>query len=168
MSTTPPPDRPTERLQPHVPQQYERVVEPGVPVWVRLEDTISSLRTVLAVIGVLAIVAIGLALYAVLRDDGSTGTTPGAASADRVARLDDRVDRLSRQLQKLRSGSSNPNVLARRVDDLSKEVDALRSQGGAGGGASSDTTQALQDLSQRVDDLSSQVDQLSQNQTTPP
>jgi TolA-binding protein len=174
MSTTPPPDRPTERLQPAAPPpQYERVVQPGVPVatdatllFARLEDAISSLRTALVVVGVLAVAALGLALYAVLHDSGSTGTTRGAASADRVARLDDRVDRLSRQVQQLRSGSAGAPALTRRLDELSRQVAALRSQGGSDA-ASQDTAQGLQDLNQRVDDLSRRVDELSQAPTTP-
>lgn len=166
MSTTPPPDRPTERLQPTPPPQYERVVPAGADpnlLFVRLEDTISSLRTALVIVGVLAVAALGLGLYAVLSNDNSTGTTRGAASADRVARLDDRVDRLSRQVQQLRSST---NALTRRVDDLSRQLATLRSES-AGGPASSDTTQALQDLNKRVDDLSRQVQQLGQTQTTP-
>jgi polyhydroxyalkanoate synthesis regulator phasin len=169
MSTTPPPDRPTERLQPRPPPpQYERVAAPGAGdatlLFTRLEDTISSLRTALVVVGVLAALALGAALYAILRDDGSTGTR--GAGSERVARLDDRVDRLSRQLQRLRSGSSSPGALSRRVDDLSRQVATLRDQGG--GGASPETTQAIQDLGRRVDDLSRQVQDLGQGQTTPP
>jgi methyl-accepting chemotaxis protein len=174
MSTPPPPDRPTERLQPAPPPpQYERVVDPRAPVatdatilFTRLEDTISSLRTWIAVIGVLAVAALGLGLYAVVRDTGSTGTTRGAASADRVARLNDRVDRLSRQIQQLRSSSNGTSALSRRVDELSRQVATLRSQGG-GGSSSTDPTQALQDLNRRVDDLTRQVQQLGGTQTTP-
>jgi polyhydroxyalkanoate synthesis regulator phasin len=172
MSTTPPPDRPTERLQPAPPApQYERAVDPRAPVatdatllFTRLEDAISSLRTWLVLVGVLAVAALGLGLYAVLNNDN--GTTRGTASADRVARLNDRVDRLSRQVQQLRSTSGGTSALSRRVDELSRQVAALRSQG-AGGSSSTDTTQALQDLNKRVDDLSRQVQQLGQTQTTP-
>ncbi|MGI9100790.1 MAG: hypothetical protein ACR2H2_20280 [Solirubrobacteraceae bacterium] len=174
MSTPTPPERPTERLQPTRPTTaYERVGQPGVPVptdpnllFVRLEDKIASLRTALVVVAVLAVLALGLALYAVLNDDGSTGTTRDGASSERIARLDDRVDRLSRQLQRLRTGASSTEGLAQRLDDLSREVADLRSQTG-GGGASADTTQAIQDLDQRVDDLGQQVQELSQGQTTP-
>jgi polyhydroxyalkanoate synthesis regulator phasin len=172
MSTTPPPDRPTERLQPAPPPpQYERAVDPRAPVatdatllFTRLQDAISSLRTALVLVGVLAVAALGVALYAVLRNDN--GTTRGAASADRVARLDDRVDRLSRQVQQLRSSSSGTRALSRRVDELSRQLATLRSQG-ANGSSSTDTTQALRDLNKRVDDLSRQVQQLGQTQTTP-
>jgi outer membrane murein-binding lipoprotein Lpp len=173
MSTPPPSDRPTERLQTAPPPQYERAVDPRAPVaadatilFTRLEDAISSLRTWLAVVGVLAVAALGLGLYAVLRDTGSAGTTRGAASAGRVTRLNDRVDRLSRQIQQLRSGSNGPGALSRRIDELSRQVATLRGQG-AGGSASADPTQALQELDRRVDDLSRQVQQLGATQTTP-
>jgi polyhydroxyalkanoate synthesis regulator phasin len=172
MSTTPPPDRPTERLQPTPPPpQYERAVEPRAPMAAdatllitRLEDAISSLRTWLVLVAVLAVAAVGLGLYAVLRNDN--GTTRGSASADRVARLNDRVDRLSRQVRQLRSASSGTSALSRRVDALSRQIAALRSQG-ANGSSPTDPTQAIQDLNKRVDDLSRQVQQLGQAQTTP-
>jgi polyhydroxyalkanoate synthesis regulator phasin len=173
MSTPPPPDRPTERLQPAPPPpQYERVVDPRAPVatdatilFTRLEDAISSLRTWLAVIGLVAVAALGLGLYAVLRND--TGTTGATASADRVARLNDRVDRLSRQVQELRSATSGTTALSRRVDALSRQIATLRSSQGADGSSSTDTTRALQDLNRRVDDLTRQVQQLGGTQTTP-
>lgn len=170
MSTTPPPDRPTERLQPSPPApQYERVVEPRGPVatdptflLTRLEDAISSLRTWLVLVGVLAAAALGLALYAVLSPDD--GTTRGAASSERVSRLDDRVDRLSRQVQELRSSSRGTDALSGRVDALSRQIATLRSQGSS----STDTTRAIEDLNRRVDDLSRQVQRLGgQTQTTP-
>jgi polyhydroxyalkanoate synthesis regulator phasin len=169
MSTTPPPDRPTERLQPTPPPpQYERAVEPRAPLaadatvlFTRLEDAISSLRTWLVLVAVLAVAALGLGLYAVLRNDN--GTTRGTAS---VARLNDRVDRLSRQVRQLRSASSGTSALSRRVDALSRQIAALRSQG-ANGSSPTDPAQAIQDLNKRVDDLSRQVQQLGQAQTTP-
>jgi uncharacterized protein HemX len=169
MSTTPPPDRPTERLQPTPPPpQYERAVEPRAPLaadatvlFTRLEDAISSLRTWLVLVAVLAVAALGLGLYAVLRNDN--GTTRGTAS---VARLNDRVDRLSRQVRQLRSASRGTSALSQRVDALSRQIAALRSQG-ANGSSPTDTRQAIQDLDKRVGDLSRQVQQLGQAQTTP-
>ncbi len=172
MSTSPPPpDRPTQRLQPSPPPvEYEqRVVEHGVAapatdwsaMFARLEDAISSLRTGLIVVGLLSALALGVALYSLLRDDDRD--TRRAASSERVARLDDRVDRLSRQVQALRADQEGTDALAERVDRLSRSVSSLRSQA-AGGGA--DTTQAIEQLGERVDDLSRQVQELRQNPTT--
>jgi hypothetical protein len=53
---------------------------------------------------VLAVVALGVAIYAVTRDDNtSRGSRKGVASDERVTRVDGRVDRLSRQLQSVRA-----------------------------------------------------------------
>lgn len=178
MSTTPPPppDRPTQRLQPQPPPvDYEqRVVERGVAapatdwsvVFARLQDSISSLRTGLVLIGILSALALGLALYALLGDDNGGGRR--GASSERVSRLDDRVDRLSRQVQGLRAGDSATSALADRVDRLSRSVTALRSQAAKGAAAAPDSTQAIDQLGQRVDDLSRQLQDLRQKSTTPP
>ncbi len=176
MSTTPPPpDRPTQRLQPSPPPaEYEqRVVEHGVAapatdwgvMFARLEDAISSLRTGLIVVGLLSALALGLALYSLLRDDDRD--TNRAASSERVSRLDDRVDRLSRQVQGLRADQEGTDALAERVDRLSRSVSSLRRQAARGGGATAaDTTQAIEQLGGRVDELSRQVQDLRQNPTT--
>ncbi|MEA2131943.1 MAG: hypothetical protein QOJ85_4834 [Solirubrobacteraceae bacterium] len=177
MSTTPPPpDRPTERLQPTAPPApqlaYDRVVEPAaVPVatdpnllFVRLEDAIGSLRTGLVIVGLLAVLALGVALYSLLKND-STSSRGGASNA-RVTRVNDRVSRLSRQVQSLRSGGTSPAALAGRVDALSRSVTALRSSQASSTTAAPDPTKALQDLSTRIDDLDRQVQALKQGQTT--
>ncbi len=179
MSTTPPPEPPTRRLEPTDPPPqpvYERVVEPGLaPVaadpslaFVRLEDAISSLRTALLFVGILAVLATGLAIYALTRDDGSPdGASSGGASRERVSQLDDRVDRLSRQVQQVRADARDSTQLTGRVDALSRSVTALRSQAGSGT-AAPDATQAIQDLSKRIDDLDRRVQDLSsQSPTTP-
>src|ERR671916_2157 len=116
MSTTPPPppDRPTERLQPSPPPRppvyEERVVAPAADtsaILLRLEDAISSLRTGLMVVGVLAVAALGVAIYSLMQDDDTgNGSRSGLASDERVSELDDRVDRISRQVQGLRSGGA--------------------------------------------------------------
>jgi hypothetical protein len=177
MSTTPPPEQPTRRLDPTAPPPppaYERVVEPGVPVAadasmliVRLEDAISSLRTALIFVGLLAVLATGLSIYALTREsDTSASTTANAASDTRVARLEDRVDRISRQVQSLRASVRTDNGLSQRVDDLAKTVATLRSQSGDGA-ASSDVTQAIADLDGRLDRIEQQVQSLDQGATTP-
>jgi chaperonin cofactor prefoldin len=176
MSTQPPPEPPTRRLEPTAapPPAYERVYEPGVaPVapdpnllFVRLEDSIASLRTALMFVGVLAVIAIGIAIYALTRDNNSSGSGASVTS-QRVTQLNDRVDRLSRQVQTLRAEVRGTRALVTRVDALSRSVTSLRSQAG-GGAAATDQTQAIQALNKRVDDLARQLQTLSQGQTTTP
>lgn len=179
MSTPPPPDEPTRRLDPTAPPPppavaYERVVEPGVPVAadasmliVRLEDAISSLRTALIFVGLLAVLATGLAIYALTReDDAPARTSANAASDTRVARLEDRIDRISRQVQALRVSSRSDSGIDQRVDDLAKTVATLRSQPGDSATAP-DVTQAITDLDGRLDRIEQQVQSLDQGQTPP-
>lgn len=181
MSTTPPPEPPTRRLDPTAPPPpaqayaYDRVVEPAVaPVdpnlmFVRLEDAISSLRTGLVFVGILAVLAVGLSIYAITRDDNNNSTTArgGGATAARLAQTDDRIDRLSRQVQQARADARAGRAVVTRVDALSRQVSALRSQAGSTSTAP-DPTQALQALSKRIDDLDQRVQDLSsQARTTP-
>ena len=177
MSAPLPPEPPTRRLDPTAPPPpavaYDHVAAPAVPVaadpnllYVRLEESIASLRTALAFVGILAVLATGLAIYALTRDDGSSGTRGGTTSGQ-VARLNDRVDRLSRQVQSLRAGGTSAAALAPRVDSLSRSVSALRSQVRSTP-AAPDATQAVNDLSKRIDTLEQRVQDLSQTQTTTP
>jgi len=160
----PPHDRrPTERIEPVRPAPVvdERVVAaPAVDpnlLLLRLEDTVDSLRTWLLFVAVLALAALGVALYAVLsKDDGAGGN---AASSERVARLDDRVDRLSRQVQAARSGSSDTAGVADRVSAVERTVKSLAERP-----APADATQAIEQLSGRIDALS---DELKQAATAP-
>ncbi len=183
MSTPPPPDRPTEPLgrarpapvvdervaapQPRVVE--ERVAAPPVDpnaILLRLEATIDALRTWIVVVGVLALVALGVALYAAIDDDTARGggSTSGLASDERVSQIDDRVDRLSRQIQALRadsSGGGDSAALANRIGELESTVKSLPSSGGS---AASGTQDAIDELSSRIDDLASDVEALKQAQ----
>lgn len=181
MSTPPPPDKPTEPLR-RAPVVEERVVAPAPVVQeriatpavdpnvilLRLEDAVDNLRTWLLVVGLVAAAALAVALYAVLDDDTSrTGTrsTTGLASDERVSQIENRVDRLSRQLQDLRAGGGSTDdtaALANRVDALEN---AARSQSGSG--AASGTQDAIDALSSRIDDLASDVQALKQASATP-
>ncbi|HWC26520.1 MAG TPA: hypothetical protein VG474_08055, partial [Solirubrobacteraceae bacterium] len=116
----PPPDRPTERLQPSPPPRdvyEERVATAAVDAGVlaRIEDALSSLRTGRMIVGVLAVAALGVAIYALVDDDERAGSRSGLASDERVSDLEDRVDAISRQVQDVRSGDGGDDELAERV-----------------------------------------------------
>ena len=164
-----PPDRPTERLQPQAPRQpivEERVVSPAVDttaVLLRLEDAIQSLRTGLMIVGVISVAELGVAIYALMKDDGaSTASSGNAASDSRVSQLDDRIDRLSRQVQDVRSGAGNDDAaaVADRVEALEATVKELADRPAPG-----DATQAVQELSDRIDDIAADVEQLKSAQS---
>jgi hypothetical protein len=167
MSTTPPPDRPAGRPRPQ-PGYEDRPVTPGVDpnvILLRLEDAVGSLRTGLMVVGVLAVAALGVAVYALVKagdDSGSGGSRSGLASDSRVADLEDRVDRLSRQLQGDRSGDGASGAeLDERVAALERTVKTLADR------PSTDPQQAIDKLSNRIDDVASDVEALKQAQPTP-
>jgi cell division protein FtsB len=111
------------------------------------------------IVGVIAVAALGVAIYALMKDDGgSTAASSGAASDARVSQIDDRVDRLSRQVQDLRSGGGGGDeaaALGDRVAALEKTVKELADRPAPG-----DATQAVQELSDRIDDVTADVEQL--------
>ncbi len=159
-----PPDRPTEPLRPagapRQPVAYEPPPAPTVDVsavLVRLEDAVNSVRTGLMVVGVIAVAALGVAIYALVKDNGANAT--GGVGSNRVSQLDDRIDRLSRQVQDLRSGDSSSkddsSAVTDRVDALERTVKELADRPQPG-----DATQAVKELSDRIDDIASDVEQL--------
>ncbi len=166
MSTTPPPDRPTERLRPTPPPQQplyeERIVAPAVDpnvVLLRLEDAIGSLRTGLMIVGVISVAALGVAIYALTKadDDAGGGSSRGLATDARVSQLDDRIDRLSRQVQGLRSGGgASSDAVEDRVAAVERTVKTLAER------PSTDPQQAIDQLSTRIDEIAQDVDELKQ------
>ncbi|MCA1690237.1 MAG: hypothetical protein LC720_07375 [Actinobacteria bacterium] len=101
MSTIPPPEGPTERLPPPPAAVVrEPVAVPAVEggVVIALERAVDSLRTWLLIVGVLALAAIGLAIYAVVRADQPGGSRRGLAT-------DARVDKISAEVKALRAGA---------------------------------------------------------------
>ena len=174
MATPPlPPDRPTQPLRPIRPEPpvvEERYVAPAgvdtTSMLLALEDAVGALRTWLAVVGLVAVAALGIGIYALMQDDedNARGSRSGLASDERVSRLDDRIDRLSRQVQTLRAGNSGGDSTAElgdRVDELEDTVETL------GERSAPDATQAIEDLSGRIDELRSDVDALEQGAGTP-
>ena len=169
MSTNPPPppDRPTERLQPSPPRQVheERVAPAGADrdaVLLRLEDAIGSLRTGLMIVGVLAVAALGVAIYSLVQDDEGGGSRGGLATDSRVSELDDRVDRISRQVQDLRSADGGDGEgVEDRVSALENTVKELADRPVA------DPQQAIDELSGRIDDIAKDVEALKGAQPSP-
>jgi hypothetical protein len=194
---TPPPDRPTEQLQPRPAAVVREPV--GVPVvgsssLLRLEQVISGLRTWLAVIGAVAIAAIAVAVYALIKANDVTAGSGGYAT-------NARVDRISADVKALRAGGAGAatgggssavatGALSTRLDQLAAQVRALSAGTGGGGSAAglssrvaalessvrslasrptqgANVTQALSQLSTRVDSIASDVTALKQAQSQP-
>ena len=142
-------------------------VDPNV-ILLRLEDAIEALRTWLVVVGVLALAALCVAVYALATDDEGDGrgggSQTGLASDERVSQLENRIDRISRQVQGLRSdaGSSDTAEIGDRIEALERRVESLPA-----GGSGDDATQAVEQLSGRVDELSKDIDELKSAQPAP-
>lgn len=146
----------------------ETVVEDDDSGWLaRLEDRLSSLRTALALVGVLAAVALGIALVELLSDEEEGGGDRGASPA-RVDGIEDRLDEVDERLEnRATSGDlsdlrSNQQELAERLDaveqaaedqpdgDPSAEIEELR--------------QSVEGLEQQVSDLEQRVEDLEEQQ----
>lgn len=159
-----PPERPTEQLRPSGVPVIERPLTAGVDPSVlvlRLEDAVASLRTGLMVAGIIAVAALGVAIYGLLKN--SDGAASGSASAARVASLEGRVDRLSRHVESLSGAVPAQGAgLDDRVAALERTVKQLAERPAPG-----DATAAVKELSSRIDDVASEVDQLKQGQSTP-
>ena len=166
----PPEDRPTEPLRPRQAVAAERVVahEPAVDAgWAaRIEDSLRSVKSMLALVGLLAAAAFGLALYELLTDDDGGG----GASRERVAQLDDRVDRLEKKaggtseesdVADVRDGledkadKADVDALGEQVEELQASVEAAGS--GQENAASADDVAAL---SEQVEQLAADVEEL--------
>lgn len=165
-----PPTRPVRPIEPRDPVARETVTtaEPG---WAAgIEDAIRSLRTLAGAALALALVAGGLAVWSLTRSDGEDS----GASATRVSSLDDRVDRLERQV-----GDAEPADLEERIEDratkgdlekLTEDVEELRTQvrDTSEGGQDSEARDAVEALDQRVTDLAEEVESLRSEQGETP
>jgi hypothetical protein len=154
-----------------MPSGYEQrgaapAADPNV-ILLRLENAIGSLRTGITIVGVIAVAALAVAIYALVQanDSSSGGSRSGLASDSRVSHLEDRVDRLSRQVQELRGGSGSGGdsaALDSRISALERTVKTLASR------PSTDPTQAIDELSGRLDSVARDVEQLKQTPPTTP
>ena len=150
--------------------------DPGGPAWPeRVEDQIRKLKQACAALGLLAALATGLALWALLSDDEGNGR---GASRAQVSRLDDRVDRLENRI----GDTSEENDVSKLRDDLKdkantddveglqNDVQELRQAVDEAGqnDSGNEAAQAVDELGTRVDELEQQVDELRQNQDQQP
>jgi hypothetical protein len=128
-----PPEEPTRRSPPARPIATERAVVRTAPeetLWAEVLDRLGSVRTGLVVVAVVALAALGVALWALLEDTGEAGRED--ASRVRVERLADRVDRLESQLGEAASEGGvaalrdGQRALQRRVQTLEATVEESR------------------------------------------
>lgn len=162
----PGPPRPRERqAQPPGagPPTGERplAAAPGDPQLYALEQQVRSLRTWMTALAVLAVVALGVAAWALVSggdDDSSSGARTPAALRKSVDRLEDRVaDRATKG----------------DVSDLQDDITALQKSVAAAGSSSGETTTTeateapdTSGLESQLSDLATRVDALEQGTTT--
>jgi len=160
-----PGDRPTEPLRPRMPIEREVVsvpaADPGVVAYVA--DQVRSLKTAVTLLAMVALAALGLALYLLLTDDARD---QHGASRARVARLEDRVKRLEADAAKASEESDVTRLQARLqgkasktdVQQLSDNVTKLRTAVAQAGPQT--MARDISRLSGRVDKLETDVSQL--------
>lgn len=159
-----PPEEPTRPIPPARPVATERTVvrtEPEEMLWADVLDRLGSLRTGLVVVGVIAIAALGVALWALLDDVDERED----ASRARVERLADRVDRLENRVGEAASEGGVATIrggqraLQRRVQALEATVEESRAAAQDVGEVAG-TIEALQDsvdaLEQRLEAVETQ------------
>jgi hypothetical protein len=158
----PPDEPPTRRIEPvpppGSPREMDVVSEEPAGARAALLDELRSLKRTLALVGVIAIVALGIALWALLdqQDDGESSGS--GASSERVSRLEDRVDTLEGDVEDAASDDS-VSRLRQQQEDLSEQVDQLDEQA-----SGSDAQESVDQLEQQVDELGQRVDDLEQQQ----
>jgi hypothetical protein len=173
----PPPEEPTRPLRPAgapLPQEpvYEREVVPPAEDPLLL-DRLRSLRSAVVLLGLVAVAALALAVYALLTKEEETDTRAGA-SRERVVRLADRVRELESEVSDRATKDSVSQVaddqqsLGKRVDDVAKQASSAASDDNGGTDTQARTSinqlnqnvqtlsTSLKDLDQRVSDLESQ------------
>jgi hypothetical protein len=156
------PEPPTRRLPPQEPappprgtvRETEYVSDPERE---QLRDRVRSLTTALVLTALLATVALGAALYALLGDDEDDDTGRRGASPARVSSLDQRVDELD--------GRIDDRATKNSVDDLEErlgKVEEQAEQAGEAGGDTQELRDAIEALDQSVQQLEQRVDSLEQ------
>jgi outer membrane murein-binding lipoprotein Lpp len=167
VSPPPDPDEPTRRLPPThppdapLPPRYERevAVTAGDDLVWREEvlDRLDSLRTAVVLLGLVAVAALGVALWALLTQE-EEGDARRGASVEQVRDLEERVDELEQDVEQA-SPREEVSQLSDSVESLDERIGALedRVERQADGGASE---QAVEDLQGDVQEVGDAVEQL--------
>ena len=155
------PDEPTRRLPADAPppRAYERevTVAPDDYVWrEEVIDRLNSLRTAVVLLGIVAVAALGIALWALLTQE-EEGDARRGASVSQVRDLEQRVDNLEQELDNVPSRGA-VSQLSDSVDSLDERVSSLEDEGGD----ASATQQAIEDLQGDIQQLSDSVQQLDE------
>ena len=124
-------------------------------------DRLRSLRTGLALTAVLAVVALGVGVYALL-EATSDDEGPRGASRTTVSRLDARVDDLESRLDD-RATKSSVGELREQQEEIDQQVSDLSKRAGEQQ-QDDDVTQQVEDLRGDLDQLQQRVDELAQQQ----
>ena len=167
------PDEPTRRLPPAEPPpvRERRTVVTGEPdrAWaVALLDRLRPLRTAVALVGVVAVAALAVGLWALLSEQADDDERRSASQA-RVAELSDRVDELEANVRDSASDDAL-GTMRDRQRQLDQRLTALEEQVGDGesvaslqddvaqvGAGVEQLTQTIEQLEQRVDELEQQA-----------
>ncbi len=165
MSYDPPTRRiPPEQVPPRPPvagQPYE--VDPLLEERQELRDRIKTLQTALALVGLLALIGLGLALYGVLSpDEEERGRDRTGASPARVENLRERVNELENRIDD-RATKNSVQELAAQQEELESSVEQLGEQAQDDGGAD-DAAQAVEDVQSDVQSLEQRIEELESNQ----
>jgi hypothetical protein len=131
-----------------------------------LRDEIRSLKTAVVLLGVLGVIALGVAAWALLSNNDDSGTTRSGVSPARVSELERRVSDLASQVRRA-PAKSDLAALADRQKALGDRVAAIeKTANDAASQQSVDQIQQnLQDLQKRVDEIEQQ--QQDQSATSP-
>ena len=123
------------------------------------------MRRWVALLGVVALAAAALAVYALLRADEVDGD---AADRDRVAALEDRLDTVQRQLANVSSTTELRQIQSRiagqadHLRRLDRQLANTRDDVKDAEKPDEDTTKQLTDLDKRLDTLATDVAELKQ------
>ncbi len=173
MSSPRDPDEPTRRLPPThgppapPPRVHERevAVEPDDDIVWREEivDRLNSLRTAVVLLGIVAVAALGVALWALLTQEEEDDARR-AASAQQVRNLEERVEELEQDIDRAPSRDAL-SQLSETVESLDERVGAVEDRVEEGGGTSAqveDLQRDVQQLGDAVEQLGDAVEQLDQ------
>lgn len=151
------PDDPTRRT----PEVREREIAHDDPWRDDVSAQLRLLRNSVWGVALLAAIALGIGIYAVVTDDDDGADSRNVASETRVAELEDRVDELGERSENA-VRPRDLDQLDQRQSELSDRIDAVEEQ--AGQGNADDLQQSIDQLSNDLEQLSQRVDELEQEQ----